>query len=88
MQWVAFKVWASLTLLATHCIYTSMNVRKIKFINIYILSAFTEKAYSKAVERYGVYVSIITLSHMTESDVKINHGPLQSDWTSATSWRQ
>ena len=52
---------------------------------MYILSLFTEKPFSKTVERNEVYVSIITSSHMTVSDVKINHGLLQSDWTSATS---
>ena len=57
------------------------------FINIYILRVFTEKPYSKTVERNEVYISIITSSHATshDCDVNINHGPLQSDWMSATS---
>ena len=38
--------------------------------NIYNLSVFTEKPYSKAVERNEVYVSIITSSHATSHDGK------------------
>ena len=33
------------------------------FINIYILCVFTEKPYSKPLERNVVYIPIITLSH-------------------------
>ena len=38
--------------------------------NIYILGAFTEKPYSKTLERNVVYTSIITLSHATSHDIK------------------
>ena len=54
-------------------------------MNIYILGVFTEKPYSKPLERTVVYIPIITLSHATSHDFKINHGSLQSDWTSVTS---
>ena len=56
--------------------------------NVYILGVFTEKLYSKPLKRNVVYIPIITLSHATShdfNDVKINHGSLQSDWTSARS---
>ena len=53
-------------------------------MNIYILGVFTEKPYSKPLERTVVYIPIITLSHATSHDFKINHGSLQSDWTAAT----
>ena len=43
---------------------------KVVFPYIYILSVFTEKPYSKAMERYEVYVSIIILSHATSHDGK------------------
>ena len=36
----------------------------------YIFGAFTEKPYSKPLERNVVYTSIITLSHATSHDVK------------------
>ena len=45
--------------------------------NIYILCAFSKERYNKPVDCNVVYISIITSSHMTLSDVKINHGPLQ-----------
>ena len=45
---------------------------------------FTEKPYSKPLERNVGYIPIITLSHARSRDFKINHGFLQSDWTSAT----
>ena len=35
------------------------------FYNIYILSVFTEKLYSEAMEHNVVYISITTLSHAT-----------------------
>ena len=60
------------------------------FFNIYILGVFTGKPYSKPLEHNVVYIPIITLRHATSHDFKwrqINHGSLQSDWTSATSWR-
>ena len=37
---------------------------------IYILGVFTEKPYSKPLERNVVYVPIITLSHATSRDFK------------------
>ena len=43
---------------------------KVVFPYIYVLSVFTEKPYSKAVERFEVYVSIITSSHATPHDGK------------------
>ena len=52
--------------------------------NTYILGVFTEKPYSKPLEGNVVYIPIITLSHATSHDVKVNHGSLQSDWTSTT----
>ena len=58
------------------------------FYNIYILDVFTEKPYSKPLERNVVYSPIITLSRATSydfNDVRINHGSLKSDWTSVTS---
>ena len=58
-------------------------------LNIYILDVFTEKPYSKPLERNVVYIPIITLSHPTSyefNDVKIIHGSLQSEWTSAMSF--
>ena len=50
---------------------------------IYILGVFTEKSYSKPLARNVVYIPIIILNHATSHD----HSSLQSDWTSATSWR-
>ena len=44
--------------------------------NIYILGIFTEKPYSKPMERNVVYIQI-TRRHMTLNDVKINHGSLR-----------
>ena len=51
----------------------------------FLLKLYTEKLYSKSLERNVVCTSIITFSHMMLSDIKIKHGSLQSDWTSATS---
>ena len=54
---------------------------------IYILGLFIEKAYSELLERKVVYIPKPTSSHATDvSEVKINHGSLQSDWTSAQAW--
>ena len=39
-------------------------------LNIYILGVFTEKPYSKPLERNVVYIPIITLSHATSHDFK------------------
>ena len=38
--------------------------------NIYILSVFTEKTYSKPLERNVVYIPIITFNHATSHDFK------------------
>ena len=46
---------------------------------IYILGVFTEEHYSKPLEQNVVYIPITTPYDV--SDVKINHGFLQSDWT-------
>ena len=63
-----------------------MNVNKNELLqNIYILGVFTEKPYSKQLERNVVYISINTFSHATSHDVKINLSSLQSDWMSAMS---
>ena len=43
--------------------------------NIYILGVFTEKPYSKPSERNVVYISIITLSHVTSHDFKCQNKP-------------
>ena len=40
------------------------------FYNVYILSVFTEKPYSKSLERNEVYIPIITLSHAKSHDFK------------------
>ena len=50
--------------------------------NIYIRGVFTEKPYSKPLERNVVYIPIKT-SPRDVSDVKINHGFPQSDRKSA-----
>ena len=42
-----------------------------EYLNIYILSVFTEKIYSKPLERNVIHIPITTLSHAT-NDVKIN----------------
>ena len=39
-----------------------------KSLYMYILGVFTEKSYSKPLERNVVYIPIITLSHMTSHD--------------------
>ena len=39
-------------------------------LNIYILGVFTEKPYSKPLERNVVCIPIITLSHATSHDFK------------------
>ena len=63
-----------------------MNVNKNELLqNIYILGVFTEKPYSKQLERNVVYIPINTLSHATSHDVRINLGCLQSDWMSVMS---
>ena len=48
------------------------------FLYIYILSVFTDKSYSKKLERNVVYIPVITLSHAAYdlNDVKINRGSL------------
>ena len=40
------------------------------FSYIYILGVFTEKPYSKPLERNVVYIPVITLSHATSHDFK------------------
>ena len=40
------------------------------FLRIYILGVFTEKPYSKPLERNVVYIPIITLSHAASYDFK------------------
>ena len=56
------------------------GVSSLTFIDIYILSAFTEQPYSELLGRTVVYISIITLSQATSHDVD----SLQSDWMSLT----
>ena len=59
-----------------------------KLYYIYILGVFTEKPYSKPLERnVRVYIRSLHSNNNIEpsnvNDVKIDHGSLQSDWTSA-----
>ena len=46
------------------------QLSKILTANIYILGVFTEKPYSKPLERNVVYIPIITLSHAMSHDFK------------------
>ena len=59
-------------LTCTHNIYEAIlththNIMRI-YRNIYMLGVFTEKPYSKPLERNVVYIPIITLSHTTSHD--------------------
>ena len=56
-------VW---TVVSTNLMFYKGSLR----LNIYILAVFTEKAYSKPLERNVVYIPIITLSHATSHDFK------------------
>ena len=60
--------------LAKFIIYKKLINHTILLMNIYILDVFTEKPYSKPLERTVVYIPLITLSHTKSHDFKINHG--------------
>ena len=72
-----FRFNDSNCLISCHYIYIVIT----SFLYSYILYAFTEQPDSKLSGRNVVYISIMTLSHVTASDV----GSLQSDWMSLTS---
>ena len=58
------------------------------FCYIYILGVFTKNPYSKPSECNVVYITTTTnIEPGDVEDIKINHGTLQLDWTSAISCR-
>ena len=48
------------------------------YVNIYIHGVFTKNPYSKPLAR-----NVVNIEPHNVTDVRINHGSLQSDWTSA-----
>ena len=60
----------SLQAIAIKCKCFKITVIAVILQNIYILDVFTEKPYSKSLERNVVYIPIITLSHKTSHDFK------------------
>ena len=62
----------SFTLYATQCClhFNKPQKNEIHSLNIYILGVYTEKPYSKPLERNVVYIPRITLNHATSHDFK------------------
>ena len=78
---ILVKVWLKVLQGQLFCVQTVLVC--MLFLHIYILGVFTEKPYSKPLECNVPVLYSNNIESRDITDVKINHGFLQSDWMSA-----